>query len=100
LYATGQGVPKSELQGMSWFRKAAEQGNVQAQFNMGLEYMRMRGSPRTRLSACFWLMLAKAHGVNAAELLGFAQMLENQLSDDERADALAEVRNWKPSSNR
>ena len=35
MYANGDGVPKDAVQAVSWYRKAAEQGNASAQFNLG-----------------------------------------------------------------
>jgi hypothetical protein len=43
-------------------------------------------------------MLAKAHGVDAADLPRLVEMIESELSDDEHAAALADVRSWKPTS--
>ncbi|MBM3794707.1 MAG: sel1 repeat family protein [Acidobacteria bacterium] len=35
-YAKGEGVPKDAAQAVFWYRKAADQGNANAQFNLGL----------------------------------------------------------------
>jgi len=37
-YAKGEGVPKDEAAAVHWFRKAAQQGLRDAQFNPGLMY--------------------------------------------------------------
>src|SRR5690349_9346082 len=34
-FAHGQGVPRSEVEAGKWFRRAAQQGLAEAQFNMG-----------------------------------------------------------------
>ena len=36
--ATGQGVPQDYAEAVKWYRKAAEQGDVNAQHNIGLMY--------------------------------------------------------------
>ena len=34
-YFFGLGVPKKQIDGVAWYRKAAEQGHAEAQFNLG-----------------------------------------------------------------
>ena len=36
LYYLGQGVPQDFVQAANWYRKAAEQGGVEAQFYLGV----------------------------------------------------------------
>jgi uncharacterized protein len=37
-YAKGDGVPQNFTEAVKWFRKAADQGNADAQHNLGLYY--------------------------------------------------------------
>ncbi|MCX8500811.1 MAG: sel1 repeat family protein [Alphaproteobacteria bacterium] len=37
-YALGRGVPQDYAEAVSWFRKAAEQGNALAQYSLGAIY--------------------------------------------------------------
>ncbi|MBR5893847.1 MAG: sel1 repeat family protein, partial [Bacteroidaceae bacterium] len=37
-YGTGSGVEKDPTEAVKWYRKAAEQGQVNAQYNLGLCY--------------------------------------------------------------
>ena len=39
-YFNGEGIPQDDAQAMLWFRKAAEQGDADAQFNLGAIYER------------------------------------------------------------
>jgi uncharacterized protein len=39
-YFNGEGIPQDDAQAMLWFRKAAEQGDAAAQFNLGAIYER------------------------------------------------------------
>jgi len=39
-YSKGDGVAKDAEQAVSWFRRAAEAGHADAQFNLGLRYGR------------------------------------------------------------
>ena len=34
----GEGVPKNDAEAVTWYRKAAEQGYANAQFNLGYMY--------------------------------------------------------------
>ena len=36
MYANGRGVPEDDAQAVSWYRKAAQQGHVKAQLNLGV----------------------------------------------------------------
>nr|WP_304302254.1 hypothetical protein [Chromatium okenii] len=37
-YANGDGVAQDEAQAVVWYRKAAEQGDTDAQYNIGVMY--------------------------------------------------------------
>ena len=38
MYHKGQGVPQDDAESVKWYRKAAEQGNVYAQRNLGIRF--------------------------------------------------------------
>jgi uncharacterized protein len=46
MYAEGQGVPEDDAEAVKWYRKAAEQGLAEAQFNLGEMYAYGKVSPR------------------------------------------------------
>ena len=54
MYDQGQGVPQDDEQAASWFRKAAEQGVAEAQYNLGKMYDEGRGVPQDDKQAVFW----------------------------------------------
>ena len=68
LYAEGLGVPRDEAQAIHWIGRAADQGNPEAQFNLGMRHyrtvIRSRGQdlPESRIEAYKWLRLAAAQG--------------------------------------
>jgi hypothetical protein len=70
LYASGQGVPQDHHEGVGWYRKAADQGDAVAQYNLGISYELGEGvSQNTRL-AMAWYQKAAAQGhVNAKNRL-------------------------------
>ncbi len=62
MYAKGEGVPQDYAQAMSWYKKAAEQGNAFAQFNLGLMYEKGRGVPQDDGQAVVWYKKAAEQG--------------------------------------
>lgn len=54
LYQTGQGVRQDDAQAAYWFRKAAEQGDSDAQFKLGLMYGAGKGVRQDVSTAKEW----------------------------------------------
>ena len=46
MYGNGRGVPKDYGEAVKWFRLAAEQGNADAQTNLGVMFQYGRGVPK------------------------------------------------------
>jgi TPR repeat protein len=63
----GLGVKQDDVQAMYWFGKAAEQGNAQAQFNLGLMYGDGRGVKQDDAQAVHWYRLAAEQGLASAQ---------------------------------
>jgi TPR repeat protein len=59
MYANGQGVPQDYAEAVKWFRKAAEQGNAMAQYNLGIAYANGQGVSRddTGVAPLFFALL-------------------------------------------
>ena len=73
-------------------RRSAEQGDAEAQFNLGVMYVNGRGVPRDYVSAQMWLILAAANGAeNAREALG---KVAAALTPEQIAEAEARAREW------
>ena len=53
-YYKGQGVQKDYKQAVHWFRKAAEQGHIQAQDYLGVMYHNGQGVPKDDKQAVYW----------------------------------------------
>ena len=62
MYANGEGVPKDPAKAVELFQKAAEQGNVDAQNNLGVMYYAGEGVPRDETKAKEWFKKAAAQG--------------------------------------
>jgi TPR repeat protein len=57
-YDTGHGAPQDYTEAVHWYRKAAEQGWADAQFNLGLYCVYGRGVPKNPVVAYKWFRLA------------------------------------------
>ena len=66
MYAQGHGVPKNYSEAAKWFRRAANQGNADAQSNLGAMYSVGRGVPQDFVQAYIWLSVAVDNGAKFA----------------------------------
>ena len=79
IYASGQGVPKDNVEAMRWSRVAAEQGYPSAQNIMGFIYLQGQGVTQDFKVAFDWFKLAAEQGhADAQSNLGI--MYENGFS--------------------
>ena len=61
---------------MKWYRKAAEQGDADAQDSLGIMYQSGRGVKQDDVEAVNWFRRAAEQGeANAQALLGFSYLL-------------------------
>ena len=82
-YATGQGVPQDLGEAEKLFRRAAEQGNAEAQSTLGIMYFHGRGVRQDKAEAIKWLGLAAAQ--NRAPAQFWLGQANEKLGDVERA---------------
>ena len=54
MYYMGQGVPQDYAQAIVWYRKAADQGDANAQFNLGEMYRSAKACRRTMRRPSIW----------------------------------------------
>ena len=62
-YAEGEGLAKDINEAINWYRKAAEQGIVEAQENLGYLYLKGDRVPKDRTEAAKWYRKAAEQGV-------------------------------------
>lgn len=62
----GKGVPQDKTEAAYWFRKAAEQGEADAQYRLGIMYADGDGLPQDTAQALEWLRKAGEQGVAEA----------------------------------
>ena len=67
MYSNGQGVPKDNVQALSWLRQAAAQGHAGAQFGLAWMYGNGQGVPKDNAQALSWLRQAAAQGHAGAQ---------------------------------
>ncbi len=58
---------KNYAEAVKWYRKAAEQGNVGGQYNLGVMYSEGRGVERNDAEALKWYRKAAAQGNQSAQ---------------------------------
>ena len=63
MYAQGQGVRQNNAEAVRWYRKAAEQGIGEAQYNLGLMYEEGQGVSKNRKVAKEWYKKACDNGL-------------------------------------
>lgn len=66
LYATGLGAVQSDTEALAWFTKAAEEGDADAQNNLGVIYAK-GGTKATREQAIKWYLEAARRGHRGAQ---------------------------------
>jgi TPR repeat protein len=76
MYANGQGVNPDYNEAIKWYRKAAEQGNAPAQFNLGVNYENGQGVNQDYNEAVKWYRKAAEQG-NATAQSNLGVMYEN-----------------------
>ena len=70
-YANGEGVGKDLVEAVKWYRKAAEQGDVDAQFILGNAYFKGEGVAKYLVEGVKWWRKAAEHG-NASSQFNLA----------------------------
>ena len=67
MYSRGRVLPQDDAEAASWFRKAADQGQPEAQFQLGDAYRQGKGVARDSRHAALWYGKAAEQGFSAAQ---------------------------------
>jgi len=94
MYDEGQGVAQDYQEAVPWYRLAAEQGYALAQNNLAVVYWKGQGVTQDYVIAHKWTNLAAANGVKEAVKL--RDLLEEELTPSQLAEAQQMAREWKP----
>jgi len=105
MYAKGQGVPQDYKEAFKWYRKAAQQGDAGAQFNLGKCYLLGEGGmPKDYVLAHVCFSLAAANHALAEDTRKLAAenriKLQQQMTKEQIAEAQRLAREWKPKKQR
>ena len=76
MYDNGKGVTKNLQEAIKWYKKAAEQGDADAQFNLGVMYENGEGVTKNLQEAFKWYLEAAEQG-NARAQNNLGIMYEN-----------------------
>ena len=94
-YQTGEGIPQDNEQAVKWYRKAAEQGNADAQNNLGVCYVKGEGVPKDTMFAYMWFNLA---GATLGDARDARDSLSRTMTPEQIAEAQRLSREWKPKT--
>ena len=92
----GLAVTVDHQEALKWFRRASEQGNGEAQFNLGVAYYIGDGMPKNLMEAYKWMSLSDAQGVARAR--NALQTISNEMSANEMAEAKQLASTFKPTA--
>ena len=67
MYDDGVGVPQDHATAVSWFGRAAVQGNPEAQYNLGASFDEGQGVQQDYAAAASWYRMAAEQGYASAQ---------------------------------
>ena len=67
MYDKGEGVGEDDKEAAKWYRLAADQGDADAQCNIGVLYAQGRGVLEDYVTSYAWLNIAAANGIRSAK---------------------------------
>jgi TPR repeat protein len=82
MYAKGEGVIENDKKAVKWFRLAAEQGDAEAQNNLGTMYHNGEGVLQDNKKAHMWYNIARANGEKNTPLTISKALPEDILAHD------------------
>ena len=104
MYLQGNGVFPDETEAVKWFRSAAEQGDAEAQNNLGVMYASGKGVPQDYVQALMWFSLAALQSPNSDQPKDRNDAVKNReratskMTPEQIAEAQKLAREWKPPS--
>jgi TPR repeat protein len=106
MYSEGHGVPQDFIKAAKLFRLAADRGDAQAQYNLGLSYAKgetgAKGETREpdNVSAYMWLNLAAANfpasDSRRSAAVTSRDVVANKMTPEQISEAQKLAREWKP----
>ena len=90
-------MPQDDAEAVRWFRKVAEQGDTDAQYNLGLMYYNGVGVPYDYVKAYMWWSFAKALGDK--DVAKNLDIVQKQMTPAQIAEAQALASQWWEKHN-
>ena len=99
MHATGKGVQQDFAEAVTWYRRAADQGYLEAQYNLGSMYANGRGMRQDFAEAYMWLTLAASSATSADrdKYVKARDVIARKLKADQIAEAQRRASEWRPS---
>jgi TPR repeat protein len=94
MYDRGEGVPQNYREALKWYRKAADQGNAMAQYNIGAMYVSGHGVPQDYVTAHMWFNLSAAQDDDDAAKN--RDVIAQRMTLAQIAEAQKLAREWRP----
>ncbi len=91
------GVPQDYAEAAKWYRRAAEQGERLAQYNLGIMYKEGKGVPRDIIQAYVWLSLSAMKGYPDAQK--DRDLIAGQMTAAQKVRARNLIRDWEPKED-
>ena len=104
MYGIGSGVSQDYAEAARWFRRAAEQGDADAQFNLGLMYEFGHGVSQGLVQAHKWYNLAASRASSLdpnhrEKAVRFRDRIAARLTSAQLARAQRVAREWQPRTS-
>jgi hypothetical protein len=97
MYDRGEGVPQNYREALRWYRKAADQGNAIAQYNIGAMYASGHGVPQDYVTAHMWFSLSAAQ--DDGDATKNRDVIAQRMTPAQIAEAQKLAREWTPKPN-
>ena len=85
MFADGLGIERDTVAAAGWYRQAALQGYLPAQYSLGVQYFMGTGVPQDSVLAYVWTSIAATSGHE--EAFSVRNTIAQRLSDEDLAAA-------------
>lgn len=92
----GDGVPQDFKEAFKWYRLAANQGDADAQYNLGFVYEYGDGVAQDYVQAYLWYSLVITSDSKNTDAAKGRDAISRKMTPEQLAEAQALVQNWKP----
>jgi len=93
-------VPQDYAEAAKWYRKAAEQGDANAQSNLGIMYAKGQGLPQNYVLAHMWynitaLRYPASEKEHREQAVRYRDLISSKMTPAQIAEAQRLVQEWK-----